>query len=221
MPSKEYFREYRRRNNPKLKEKEDLAQQEKKRCTKCNVIKSFKDYIPQKVGFMRLKSQCKECDLKYDKNYQEKTNFRSKRDKTDKVKQYRKKYIAENIDWWRKYEREYRYERRKEDMFFKIKGNISGRLSDLINKRNLSTNTTELIGCNRETFINHIEKQFTEGMDWENYGLKGWHVDHIIPLSSFDLTIESEVKKACHYTNLQPLWWQDNLEKSNKVIIFK
>ena len=70
-------------------------------------------------------------------------------------------------------------------MFFKIKGNMSGRLSDLINKRNLSTNTLELIGCDRETFISHIETQFTEGMTWENYGLKGWHVDHIIPLSSF------------------------------------
>ena len=221
MPSKEYFREYRRRNNPKLKEKEDLAQQEKKRCTKCNTIKSFKDYTPQKAGFMGLRSQCKECDLEYDKQYQSQTGIRAKRDKTNNSKQYRKKYIAENIDWWRKYEREYRSNRRKEDMFFKIKGNMSGRLSDLINKRNLSVNTLELIGCDRETFISYIEKQFTEGMTWENYGLKGWHVDHIVPLSSFDLTIESEVKKACHYTNLQPLWWKDNLEKGNKVIIFK
>jgi hypothetical protein len=104
-------------------------------------------------------------------------------------------------------------------MFFKIKGNMSGRLSDLINKRNLGTTTLELIGCDRETFISHIEKQFTEGMTWQNYGLKGWHVDHILPLSSFDLTIEDEVKKACHFTNLQPLWWQDNLEKGNKVSI--
>jgi hypothetical protein len=219
MSSKEYMKEYRRRKNPKIREKEELAQQEKKRCTKCSEIKPFNSFSPQKAGYMGLKAQCRECDTEYDKQFQSKTNLRAERDKTDKAKQYRKKYVAENIDWWRKYEREYKYNRRREDMFFKIKGNLSGRLSDLINKRNLSTNTLELIGCDRETFISYIETQFTEGMTWENYGLKGWHVDHIIPLSSFDLTIEDEVKKACHYTNLQPLWWQDNLEKGNKIRI--
>jgi hypothetical protein len=219
MPSKEYFKEYRRRKNPKIKEKEELAQQGKKRCTKCSNIKPFGSFVPQKAGYMGIKAQCRECDTEYDKQFQSKNNTRAERDKTDKAKQYRKKYVAENLDWWRKYEREYRYNRRREDMFFKIKGNLSGRLSDLINKRNLSTNTLELIGCDRETFLSHIQKQFTEGMAWENYGLKGWHVDHIIPLSLFDLTIEDEVKKACHYTNLQPLWWQDNLEKGNKISI--
>jgi hypothetical protein len=221
MPSKEYFREYRRLNNPKLKEKEELAQQEKKRCTKCNIIKSFTDYIPQKVGFMGLKAQCKECDLKYDKNYQEKTNFRTKRDKSPKAKEYRKQYIAENKDWWKKYEREYRSSRKQEDMFFKIKSNLSSRLSDLIKDRVVGQRTVELLGCDKDTFLQYLESQFTEGMTWENYGLKGWHIDHIIPISLYDLTNEDEVKKACHYTNLQPLWWQDNLEKSNKVIIFK
>jgi len=219
MPSKEYMKEYRRRKNPKILEKEELAQQEKKRCTKCSKIKPFNFFVPQKAGYMGVKAQCKECDTKYDKQFQSKNNTRAERDKTDKAKQYRKKYVAENLDWWRKYEREYRYNRRREDMFFKIKGNLSGRLSDLINKRNLSINTLELIGCDRETFLSYIEKQFTEGMTWKNYGLKGWHVDHILPLSSFDLTMEDEVRKACHYTNLQPLWWQDILEKSNKVSI--
>ena len=216
MPSKEYMKEYRRKNNPKLKEKEDLAKESKKRCTKCLEIKDFNFFTPQKEGFMGLKSQCKSCDLVYDKHFQTKTNTRAERDKTDKAKQYRKKYVAENLNWWRKYEREYRHNRRKEDMFFKIKGNMSGRLSDLINKRNLGATTLELIGCDRETFMSHIEKQFTDGMTWENYGLKGWHIDHILPLSSFDLTIEDEIKKACHYTNLQPLWWEDNLKKGNK-----
>lgn len=216
MSNKEYMREYRRKNNPKLKEKEDLSKDKKKRCTKCNIIKSFENYSPQKAGYMGLKSQCKECDAEYDKQFQLKTNFRAERDKTDSAKQYRKKYIAENLDWWREYEREYRNSRRKEDMFFKIKGNLSGRLSDLINKKDIPTNTLKLIGCDREVFLSYIENQFVEGMNWSNYGLKGWHIDHIIPLSFFDLTMEEEVKKACHYTNLQPLWWYDNLKKGNK-----
>jgi hypothetical protein len=221
MPTKKYFQEYRRKNNPKLKEKEELSQQQKKRCTKCSEIKEFKDFVPQKAGFMGFKAQCKSCDLKYDKKYQSQTNLRSERDKTPKSIQYRKDYISKNKDWWRKYEREYRYSRRQEDMFFKIKGNLSSRLSDLIQNRGLGERTVELLGCDKDTFLNHLESQFTEGMTWENYGLKGWHVDHIIPISSYDLTNEDEVKKACHYSNLQPLWWQDNLEKGNKIRTLK
>lgn len=72
---------------------------------------------------------------------------------------------------------------------------------------------------NRDQFLKYIESLFIEGMNWENYGIKGWHVDHILPLSSFDLTKEEEVIKACNYKNLQPLWWKDNLEKGNKIII--
>lgn len=200
-------------------EKIELAKRSKKKCTKCIKIKDFKEFGPQKAGFMGLKAQCRECDNLYDKNFQEKTNCRADRDKTKKAKKYRKKYIKENKDWWRKYEREYRKNRRQEDMFFKIKGNISSRLSDLINKRNISKNTLKLIGCNRDQFLKYIESLFIEGMNWENYGIKGWHVDHILPLSSFDLTKEEEVIKACNYKNLQPLWWKDNLEKGNKIII--
>ena len=221
MPSKEYLREYRRRKNPKIQEKEDLAKEGKKRCTKCDSIKLFEDYSPQKAGFMGVTAKCKVCANEYDKDFQSKNPTRAKRDKSPKAKEYRKQYIAENKDWWRKYEREYRSSRKQEDMFFKIKSNLSSRLSDLIKNRIIGQRTVELLGCDKDTFLQHLESQFTEGMTWENYGLKGWHVDHIMPISSYDLTNEDEVKKACHYTNLQPLWWQDNLEKGDKIRILK
>ena len=69
MPSKEYLKEYRRRKNPKLKEKEELAQQGKKCCTRCSIIKPFDLFSPQKAGYMGVKAQCRECDVEYDKQY--------------------------------------------------------------------------------------------------------------------------------------------------------
>lgn len=74
----------------------------------------------------------------------------------------------------------------------------------------------EVIGCTIEELKNHLEKQFMEGMNWENHGLYGWHIDHKIPLSSAQS--EDDLYKLCHYTNLQPLWASDNLKKGNKLI---
>ena len=54
-------------------------------------------------------------------------------------------------------------------------------------------------------------------MSWNNYGIHGWHIDHIIPMDSFNLKIEKGQKLAFHYTNLQPLWAKDNIRKSNRL----
>lgn len=75
-----------------------------------------------------------------------------------------------------------------------------------------------LLGCSIEHLKNYLESKFNNGMSWDNYGHKGWHIDHIKPLSSFDLTQDEQLKQACHYTNLQPLWWMDNLRKHAKIV---
>jgi len=76
--------------------------------------------------------------------------------------------------------------------------------------------TLDGIGCTPEFLRNHLESKFKEGMSWDNHGIKGWHVDHIRPCSSFDLSDPEEQMLVNHYSNLQPLWWWENLSKGNK-----
>ncbi len=74
-----------------------------------------------------------------------------------------------------------------------------------------------LLSCSIEYLKKHLESQFRDNMSWENYGVKGWHIDHILPCASFDL-LDPEQQKACfNYMNLQPLWWYENLEKRDKL----
>lgn len=78
-----------------------------------------------------------------------------------------------------------------------------------------SNKTSSLVGCTWAVLVSHLESQFTSGMTWENHGQ--WHVDHIIPLSSVDLSDPEQLAKVTHYTNLQPLWKFDNLSKGAKL----
>lgn len=74
------------------------------------------------------------------------------------------------------------------------------------------------MGGSVEDIKNHIESQFMEGMTWGNHGVRGWHIDHIKPCASFDLTDIEEQKKCFHFTNLQPLWAHDNLVKNGRIL---
>lgn len=107
--------------------------------------------------------------------------------------------------------------RRKTDVGFRIKSNLRGRISRLLGQ-NKSKSSIKLIGCSIEFLKKYLEGQFTEGMIWSKYGKGGWVVDHIKPCASFDLSKPSEQRKCFHYTNLQPLWEVDNLQKSDKLL---
>ena len=76
-----------------------------------------------------------------------------------------------------------------------------------------NTKTQKMLGVDWEVCRAHIERQFTKGMNWDNYG--EWHIDHIIPLAS--AKNEKQLIKLCHYRNLQPLWAEDNMSKSNNI----
>lgn len=93
---------------------------------------------------------------------------------------------------------------------------MRSRIGKLIKRGDKAERTKVLLGCDRETFISHIESQFKPGMTWDNWSMHGWHVDHIRPLVSFDLSDPEQQKMAFHYTNLQPLWAVENIVKGGK-----
>jgi len=107
----------------------------------------------------------------------------------------------------------YKKEKRAKDDKYRIKGNLRSRLNKAITGNYKTGSAVADLGCSIEELKKHLESQFQPGMNWDNYGLHGWHIDHIKSLASFDLSNPDEAKKACHYTNLQPLWAEDNWSK--------
>ena len=109
-------------------------------------------------------------------------------------------------------------ERFNTDLNFRLRMLLRGRIRSVMKTKNAKKNSKvyDLLGCSLESFKKHMENQFSSGMSWSNIGK--WHIDHIYPLSKFDLTKLEEQKKAFHYTNMQPLWAKDNLQKSSKIL---
>jgi len=110
-----------------------------------------------------------------------------------------------------------RYQRIKNDLNYKIAKNLRTRVLAAIKGKFKSKSVLETLGCSIEELKIHLEKQFTKGMSWENWGIHGWHIDHIQPLKSFDLTNQEQFLIACNYKNLQPLWAEDNLRKGHST----
>jgi hypothetical protein len=106
-------------------------------------------------------------------------------------------------------------ERMKNDINFKLIKNCRCRIRMVIKKNTKSGKTLSLLGCSTLFLKNYLESKFLEGMTWGNRA--DWHVDHIRPCSSFDLSDPIQQKECFHYTNLQPLWAKDNIKKSDKL----
>lgn len=173
--------------------------------------------------------------------YKEKTKrARSK----DSAKEKRKKYLSnpevqkaqkEKVTQWREKNKEIirlkklEYRRnnlekvrdsekrhRENNLNARLAKGLRSRIRDAIKFNKKPGSAVKDLGCTLEQLKNHLESKFKEGMNWDNWSLHGWHIDHVIPLSSFDLSNKDQFLKACHYTNLQPLWASENLSKGNK-----
>ncbi len=106
---------------------------------------------------------------------------------------------------------------RKKDIQYRLKTGLRSHLGRAMRGGWKSGSAVRDLGCTIAELKMYLEGQFKDGMSWKNYGRLGWHMDHKIPLSFFDLTDRAQFLVACHYTNLQPLWWRDNLRKYNKI----
>ena len=119
-----------------------------------------------------------------------------------------------------------RRKQRREDAVNRLKPTwvakerLSNRLREMLKRRGLQkTNVTmKYIGCTPKELVAWIESQWEKGMTWESYGVYGWHIDHVIPISRFDMTKEEHILVGMSWMNLRPLWRDHNLEKSNVVI---
>jgi hypothetical protein len=161
------------------------------------------------------------------RNFKKDDNHRKQKSKKryQQTKDYYKKYRLLNKEKYKKlsksygikYQLKYHHKRKKIDINYKLKCLLRGRLRSALNGNYKSGSAVNDLGCSIEQFKKYIESKFTNDMSWNNHGICGWHIDHVKPLTSFDLTDRKQFLEACHYTNLQPLWWKDNISKGNKL----
>jgi hypothetical protein len=155
----------------------------------------------------------------YQKNRQKKLKYQKKyaKENSDKIAKYQKEYREKNKNKLTKQHTERCKYRRKTDIQFRLIRGLRDRIKDALKGKYKAGSIIKSLGCTVEELKHHLESQWEEGMTWDNWTIDGWHIDHVIPLSSFDLTDPDQFKKACHYTNLQPLWAKDNIRKSNEL----
>ena len=133
----------------------------------------------------------------------------------EKTERSRKNRAARDPEELKKYHREYFAERIKSDLNFLLISNLRTLTKGAIKRGGSETEakTLELIGCSLEECRKHIEEQFDEKMNWDNWDRKGWHLDHIRPCSSFNLSQEKQQYVCFNWRNLRPLWWNKNINK--------
>ena len=207
--SKEYYEK-----NKLLKQK---TSKEYYKENKLLILKTKKENYKENYEKNKLLMQ-KKSKKYYEKN---KLLIRGKRKKyTIKNKllegEKRKEYYEKNKKILNKKSNIYRKKRKVKDISYRILCNIRGRVFQALKSNSKSSKTIDLLGCDIAFLKQYLESKFKDGMCWENYGFKVWHIDHIKPCYLFDFKNIEDQKQCFHYTNLQPLSAIDNLIKGKK-----
>ncbi len=218
-----------------------MANDEKiKKCSKCNLFKSIDLFYRQKDKKDGIRSACKECTnaginkkrstteyKEYLKKYYASDKYKARiknRNETDVYKARLLEY--KQTEKHKEYEREYKkknlpsiLKKRKErygtDVQYRLSQLLRNRTHQAIKQRHKTGSAIRDLGCSLDVLMKHLENQFCDTMSWSNMGK--WHIDHVVPLASFDLSDRNEYLKAVHYSNLQPMWEYENKSKGAKI----
>lgn len=188
-----------------------------KTCIKCGETKTID-------LFRKNKSDCKSCKSLYDKTrrslykdiiYKKQKEIRDLPEQKEHKRLYDIQYRSDNRIKLNKQ----RLEKYHTDPNFKVRHLYRTRLNSALNYQRTKKfgSFINFLGCTISQLKQHLESKFKEGMNWKNHNQYGWHIDHIMPCISFDLTNPEEIEKCFHYTNLQPLWWYENLSKGGNI----
>ena len=181
-------------------------------CKKCNLDLDVSFFCVDKTRKNGRHPYCRNCRKRpYNKDYANKYYLKN----SDKIKKFSSEYKKENKEKVKERNKVY-IKNRRLDPRYKLESSLRSRISWVIRKKFQvsSSFVSDFLGCSFNDLKIYIESKFQDGMSWDNYGINGWHIDHIKPLSlakNYD-----EFKKLYHFTNLQPLWSTDNRKKSNK-----
>jgi len=185
-------------------------------CSKCKVKKPGGEFYIDSRAKDGLCWCCKDCRKVYGRKYYNKNreHLILKASIVKHTDEYMQEYRERNKLKLRLYKRKYDTKRKSKNMQFRLSCALRSRLNKAIKNNQKSGSVIGDLGCSIEELKRWLEQQFRPGMGWKNYGK--WHIDHIKPLSSFDLINKKQLKKACHWFNLRPLWAKENLSKGDK-----
>lgn len=178
-----------------------------KKCSSCHIYKDLKEFNKNKNSKDGLYHRCRSCHGIYNRLWRNKNIARC-------IKQS-KEWKINNKDKVNKNRREYSSKRYYNDINFRLTCSLRNRMNRAIKNEYKSGSAISDLGCSVEYLKKYLESQFQPSMSWNNYGCgeDRWNIDHIRPLSWFNLTDRKQFIKACNYSNMKPMWSIENSRK--------
>lgn len=191
---------------------------EQRTCKRCNETSSIESFRPHHYT-------CRDCSRHMAREWKAKNRERTlqcSRDWRAKNKEvvcaYNHNYFQENRDKIQQRSTAYHKMRYQSDVNFKLAKNLRNRFCKVLKHNRTDDSSIDILGCTLDFFKAWLEHQFDYDMNFDNHG-KLWHLDHVVPVSKFNLNDESEIRKCFHWTNYKPLLAEENLKKSNRITL--